>query len=168
MCNWDVTIGIAQSAMSRIGKHLAAGRRDGCRLTPGELRFIETMYDYGGAEMVEHLREDPERALPLVLSRLQQKHDELMAERSKTREVWKKAFAEHHQPSLGRGDTSAADVEAPGDAGRVSSPPVEAQVEAPENIGVNVRLNLFRTSQCESMPRVSERFCETIISKNLS
>ncbi|KAI6691072.1 hypothetical protein NL676_027900 [Syzygium grande] len=148
MCDLDVMIGLVRSAISRIGRHLAAGRCYGCRLTAGELRCIRNMYGDQGADMVELLREDPERTLPLVLSRLQQKHDQWMAYRSDARKVWKKAFAEHHRPSLGRGDTRTITIEAPVGAGSGSCP----LAEAPENVvGVNVRLNLFSRSQCGPM-----------------
>ncbi|KAF8026498.1 hypothetical protein BT93_F3089 [Corymbia citriodora subsp. variegata] len=168
MCNLDVMIGLARSAMSRIGSHLAVGRQDACRLMAGELRCIRRIYDHKGADVVDLLREDPVRTLPLVLRRLQQKQDEWMAYRLNARKVWKKVFAEHHEPSLGRGDTSTIAVEALGDAGGTSGPPVEAKVEARENIGMNVRSNLFSRSQCKPTRLVTGRFRKPTISKNFS
>ncbi|KAF8020387.1 hypothetical protein BT93_G0941 [Corymbia citriodora subsp. variegata] len=167
MCDLDVMIGLARSAMSRIGSHLAAGRRDGCRLMAGELRCIRRIYDHRGADVVDLLREDPARALPLVLSRLQQKQDEWMAYRFNARKVWKKVFDEHRQPPLGRGDTSIIPAEAPGDAGSASCAPVEAKGEAQENIGVNVHSNLFSRSQRTMQPLI-RRFYGTTNSKNFN
>ncbi|KAF8026497.1 hypothetical protein BT93_F3088 [Corymbia citriodora subsp. variegata] len=136
-------IGIARLAMSRIGIHMAAGHIEGCRLTAGhiegcrlttgELRCVERMYGDQGAEVVEQVTEDPARVLPLVLSRLQQKHDEWVACRADARKVWKKAFAEHHRRSMAGKDTNTTAVKARGDAGSGTlCPPMEAGEEAPE------------------------------------
>ncbi|KAK3426239.1 hypothetical protein EUGRSUZ_F02735 [Eucalyptus grandis] len=130
-------IGLARSAMSRIGSHMAARRIEGCSLAPGELRCIRKMYGDRGADVVEIVGKDPARTLPLVLSRLQQKHDEWVAYRTDARKVWKKAFAEHRRPSLGREDTNAIPVEATADAGRGTlCPPAEAGEEASEQVGL--------------------------------
>ncbi|KAF8026496.1 hypothetical protein BT93_F3087 [Corymbia citriodora subsp. variegata] len=126
-------IGIARSAMSRIGIHMAAGRIEGCHLTAGELRCVERMYGDQGAEVAEQVTEDPARVLPLVLSRLQQKHDEWVACRADARKVWKKAFAEHHHRSMASKDTNATAVKARGDTGSGTlCPPMEAGEDAPE------------------------------------
>ncbi|KAI6691073.1 hypothetical protein NL676_027901 [Syzygium grande] len=136
MCDLDVMIGLVRSAMSRIGLHMAAGRAEACRLTAGELRCIRRMYGDQGADMVELLREDPARALPLVLSRLQQKQDQWVAYRSDAREVWKKAFAEHHRPSLGRANTDTVTVtgEAPVDSSSSTNCQPEAVEQAEQKL----------------------------------
>ncbi|KAK1565371.1 hypothetical protein Q3G72_024998 [Acer saccharum] len=66
------------------------------------LRCIERLYDERGYEMVGGLNKNPKLALPLILSRLKRRVEELAEIRSDLNKDWAQVYAKNHHKSLQR------------------------------------------------------------------
>ncbi|KAK1549234.1 hypothetical protein Q3G72_033190 [Acer saccharum] len=64
------------------------------------LRCIERLYDERGYEMLGGLNRNPKVALPLILSRLKQRVEELAEIRSDLNKDWAQVYAKNHHKSL--------------------------------------------------------------------
>ncbi|KAL5817859.1 hypothetical protein ACOSQ3_026237 [Xanthoceras sorbifolium] len=64
------------------------------------LRCIERLYDQQGHQMLEMLNKNPKLVLPLILSRLKQKVEEVAGRGSDSNRIWAQVYAANHRKSL--------------------------------------------------------------------
>jgi len=69
-------------------------------LTAINLRCIERIYGDHGLDVLDLLRKDPAVALPVILTRLQQKQDEWSRCRADMNKVWAEVYAKNYHKSL--------------------------------------------------------------------
>ncbi|XP_057829322.1 paired amphipathic helix protein Sin3-like 2 isoform X2 [Cryptomeria japonica] len=74
-------------------------------LTAMNLRCIELLYGDFGLNIIDLLRETPDLCLPVILKRLQQKHDEWVDCRTRYNIVWADVYAKNYQKSLDHHDS---------------------------------------------------------------
>jgi len=64
------------------------------------LRCIKRIDGHHGLDMLDSLRKDPAVALPVILTRLQQKLEEWREDRAKKKKVWAEVNAQNYHKSL--------------------------------------------------------------------
>ncbi|KAJ7555921.1 hypothetical protein O6H91_05G061000 [Diphasiastrum complanatum] len=72
-------------------------------LSAMNLRCIEMLYGDHGLEVIDSLRKAPAAALPVVHTRLRQKHAEWLRNRMDMNKVWAEIYSKNHHKSLDHG-----------------------------------------------------------------
>ncbi|KAK9865821.1 hypothetical protein WJX84_003538 [Apatococcus fuscideae] len=85
--------------------HMEAEDRANFRIEDSPLRAIhytaiKRVYGERGAEIVDLLKQNPGVAVPVVLSRLEQKHEEWKKERERMNKIWSRVFDNNYHKSL--------------------------------------------------------------------
>ncbi|KAF4366211.1 hypothetical protein F8388_014929 [Cannabis sativa] len=93
------TIERAEKLMESMNNKLVRGCIEN-HFTPMNLRCIEMLYGDYGLDILDQLRKNTCRVLPVILNRLYQKRQEHEASRSSFNKIWANVFAENHHKSL--------------------------------------------------------------------